>query len=90
MKVRWTRRAIRDLTRITQYIQRDSPAAADWVFIKIYETCGNLSEFPNIGHRGRRPNTLELVLSPLPYVVVYRIKGEVIEIVRVWHGAQNR
>lgn len=32
--------------------------------------------------------TRELVLSPLPYVVVYRVKDEVVEIARVLHGAQ--
>jgi plasmid stabilization system protein ParE len=31
----------------------------------------------------------ELVLSPLPYIVVYQITGEVIHIARILHGAQT-
>ena len=32
----------------------------------------------------------ELVLFPLPYVAVYRVKESTIEILHIWHGAQNR
>jgi toxin ParE1/3/4 len=34
---------------------------------------------------GRR----ELVLPPLPYIVVYRVTADVVEILRVFHGAQD-
>jgi toxin ParE1/3/4 len=34
---------------------------------------------------GRR----ELVFSPLPYIVVYRVTGQVVEISRIFHGAQD-
>jgi plasmid stabilization system protein ParE len=30
------------------------------------------------------------VLSPLPYIVAYRIKEQAIEILHIYHGAQNR
>jgi len=33
--------------------------------------------------------TRELVFSPLPFVVVYRVKEEIVEIARVLHGAQQ-
>jgi toxin ParE1/3/4 len=33
--------------------------------------------------------TRELVISGLPYLVVYRIRGDVIEITRILHGAQR-
>jgi plasmid stabilization system protein ParE len=29
------------------------------------------------------------VLSPLPYIIVYRIVGDMIQLVRILHGAQN-
>jgi plasmid stabilization system protein ParE len=32
----------------------------------------------------------ELVLSPLPYLVAYRIQDETIEILYIRHGAQDR
>jgi plasmid stabilization system protein ParE len=30
-----------------------------------------------------------LVFTPLPFVVVYRVKQEIVEIARVLHGAQQ-
>ena len=47
------------------------------------------SPSPNVGVLARREGTRELVLSPLPYIVVYRITGNVIHIVRILHGAQK-
>jgi plasmid stabilization system protein ParE len=34
-------------------------------------------------------NTRELVASPAPYVVVYRLKIETVEVVRIDHPAQD-
>jgi plasmid stabilization system protein ParE len=34
-------------------------------------------------------NTRELVIPGLPYLAVYRLKGDVIEVSRVLHGAQK-
>jgi plasmid stabilization system protein ParE len=35
--------------------------------------------------RGRR----ELVFSPLPYIAVYRIRLDAVEIIRIYHSAQD-
>jgi len=48
-----------------------------------------LALFPKQGRPGRTKGTRELAFSPLPYVAVYRVKDEVVEIVRVLHGAQR-
>ncbi|MBZ5505312.1 MAG: type II toxin-antitoxin system RelE/ParE family toxin [Acidobacteriia bacterium] len=40
--------------------------------------------FPNRG----RPGRVELPLSPLPFVVVYRVREDAVEIARLLHGAQ--
>jgi plasmid stabilization system protein ParE len=35
------------------------------------------------------PGWRELVFSPLPYIVVYLVTEEAIEITRIFHGAQD-
>jgi plasmid stabilization system protein ParE len=30
-----------------------------------------------------------LVISALPWIVVYRVRDDTVEIVRIYHGAQN-
>jgi toxin ParE1/3/4 len=49
----------------------------------------SLKEFPQLGRPGRVNGTSELPLSPLPFIVVYRLKEQWIEIARVLHGAQR-
>jgi len=46
---------------------------------------------PNQGRQGRVTGTRELALTPLPFIVVYRVREllDAIEIVNVIHGAQR-
>jgi len=44
---------------------------------------------PNLGRPGRHSGTRELALAPLPYVVVYAVKAEAVEILHIYHGAQD-
>jgi plasmid stabilization system protein ParE len=43
-----------------------------------------------MGRQSRRmPGRRELPFPPLPYVVVYQVKGDAVEISRIFHGAQD-
>ena len=55
----------------------------------VFEAPASPLNFPRRGRPGRKDGTRELVLSPLPYVVVYAVRGDVIYIVRILHGAQQ-
>ena len=89
MRVRWSPEAADDLARIGQHIQEDNPSAARETVVTVYEAVNNLTKFPSRGRAGRLEGTRELVVPSLPYVVVYRIKHEWLEIARIYHGAQN-
>jgi toxin ParE1/3/4 len=90
MDVRWSLPAADDLERICQRIEMDDPKAARRVARTIYYGCANLKDFP---YRGRASSRMagrrELVFSPLPYIAVYRVTDEAIEISRIFHGAQD-
>jgi len=90
MRVRWTDRASDDLFYIGLYISGDNPRASDRVVRTIFESCESLVDSPQRGRIGKKRGTRELVFAPLPYIAVYRVRGAVIEILSVWHGAQNR
>ncbi len=90
MRIRWTLPAAGDLTQICDYVEkRGSPMAARRVALSIYEGIGLLGKFPMHGRTGRSPNTRELVLAGLPYLAVYRVGKDVVEILRILHGAQE-
>ena len=90
MRIRWTEPAARDLTHICDYTkERDGPEAARRVALAIYQGVSSLTQFPQRGRRGRKRNTRELVFTGLPFLAVYRIRKDVIEINRILHGAQR-
>jgi toxin ParE1/3/4 len=88
--IRWTEKATACLEGISDYIAQDNPEAALKTVTTIFERIERLSAFPNRGRIGREEGTRELVLSPLPYFVVYRVQDSTVEILYIWHGAQSR
>jgi toxin ParE1/3/4 len=89
MELRWTDEAAADLEHITDYLFQNAPERAAELVRGIYNAPAALLTFPYGGRAGRKEGTRELVLSSLPYVVVYQITGQVIHIVRILHGAQK-
>jgi len=90
MRLRWTIPAADDLYNIVRHIQQDNPVAATDVAQTLYDGCDTLRKFPYLGRKGRIAGQRELVFSGLPYIVVYRIQDQVVELLRIYHGAQDR
>ena len=90
MRIRWTDPAIHDFIHICDHSDAHfGPTRARRTALQIYEAIDLLANFPGIGRLGRKPGTSELVMSGLPFLIVYRLKDEVVEIVRILHGAQK-
>jgi toxin ParE1/3/4 len=89
VRVRWLRRALKNLDEEAEYIARDDPQAAALVVERITASVGRLATHPASGRPGRVPNTRELVVSGTPYLVAYRVRGETVEILRVFNGARK-
>ena len=89
MKVEWTHPALADLIEAQSYIAQENPIAAEKVAQRILEANEQLSDNPEIGRPGHVEGTREWVISQTPYLVVYRIRNDQVEILRVWHARQN-
>jgi addiction module RelE/StbE family toxin len=89
MQVRWTTAAASDLENIADYLFEKTPQNAARLIREICDAAFALRIYPNRGRPGKKSGTRELVLSSLPYVVVYKIVGEVLYIARILHGAQD-
>jgi plasmid stabilization system protein ParE len=90
MQVRWSMPGAEDLEHICEWIERDNPEAASRVAQTIYDECARLKDFPNLGRASRRmAGRRELIFAPLPYIVVYQVKQDAVEISRIFHGAQD-
>ena len=89
MPIVWTSPANVQLADLHEYIAESSePAVDQQVAILLYAT-NTLSDFPEMGRPGRRRGTRELVVNGTPFIVAYRIRLTVIEILAVIHGARR-
>lgn len=89
MIIQWLDEAIDDLQSLRSYISEDSPSAANSTAKRIIKAINLLVNQPGIGRIGRVIDTRELVVSGLPYIIPYRVKNNIIEILRVLHGAMQ-
>ena len=78
-----------DLRGLRRYIAQRDPGSAAVVVARVRATCQTLEQFPLRGRAADTGGTREVVVPRTPYLVVYRISNDVVEIVRIRHGAQD-
>ncbi|HEY3813560.1 MAG TPA: type II toxin-antitoxin system RelE/ParE family toxin [Caulobacteraceae bacterium] len=82
-------RAEEDLIDIWTFIAQDSLTAADQVLDRIDEVCTRLAEQPRMGRsRNDLADGLRYFITGA-YLVLYRVAGGGVQIVRVVHGARD-
>ena len=89
MRLRWLRKALRNLDDDAAYIANDNADAARLVVQRVLDAVAMLAEQPGLGRPGRIPRTRELVVLKTRYIVPYRVRGEVVEILRVFHTSRR-
>jgi toxin ParE1/3/4 len=89
VRVRWLRRALINLDEEAEYIARDNPDAAARIVERIAASVERLAAHPSLGRPGRVPGTRELIVPGTPYIVPYRICGDTVEVLRVFHAARK-
>jgi toxin ParE1/3/4 len=85
----WSPRALDDLDMIRDHIARDSAAYAELVLIRLLVAPERLVRFPESGRMVPEfglPNLREIIVSP--FRIVYRLRGDVVEVVTVFHSAR--
>ena len=86
----WSPESIADLAALRAYIAQDDPVAAQRVALHILRNVEILlRDSPEMGRPGRVPGTRELVIPRTPYIVPYRLIGDTIQVLRVFHSARR-
>ncbi len=78
-----------DLRAAWDYIEAENEAATDRTIDRIQAAAEHLKEFPKLGRPGKVRGSRELIVSGTPYLVVYEITTDLVQIRRVLHGAQD-
>jgi len=88
-QVRWTPQAADDLDAIAGFIPQNSPHYAAVFVMDVLQTADRLVEFPQSGRivpELNDPVIREIVIGS--YRVIYRLRGDLAEILTVHHGAR--
>jgi plasmid stabilization system protein ParE len=88
-EVRWTHQAADDLEAITSFIAADSPSYAMLFAVDVLAVAERLLDFPFSGRvlpEFNDPVIREIIFGN--YRIVYRLKGDLAEILTVFHGAR--
>jgi len=87
-RLRYLARARSDLVQIIQFGRGEQfPDPVAYVRM-LRERIVVIATHRDSGRAGRIDGTREWVLVGTPYIVVYRLSGSVIEVLRILHGAQ--
>jgi toxin ParE1/3/4 len=88
-QVKWLHKALKNLEQAYDDVAADNPEAAIRMVLRIQAATHQLAEFPLLGKVGRFEGTRELVIAHTPYIVVYRVKGKTVDILRVLHSSKQ-
>jgi toxin ParE1/3/4 len=86
----WSPLAIARLAEIRAFVALDKPEAAERLGTRIISVIEALRLHPRLGRASAVPGVRELVLGTAPYVIYYRLCSDIITILNVRHGAQDR
>jgi len=89
LKLKWTRRALQQLTNAQDYISQNNPTAAKQIATRIVDATQLLLTQPMMGRKGRVTGTYEWVVKQTPYLIVYTTNDNTLQILRVIHSKQN-
>ena len=89
-QIRWAPAAAEDLQSISDYLREHYPSFAQPTIRKLYKAARSLKQFPNRGRAGQKDGTRELVMIPLPYIIVYGVESDMVYIFRVIHTSEDR
>lgn len=92
MRIKYLSLAVLDMAEIRAYISANNPDAVQRVGNRLKESINALKQFPNLGKPGRVFGTREMNTSKIgktTYVVVYRVKQEEIQMLRVLPGMRD-
>jgi len=88
-RLEYAPRYFRRLEDIRERIAADNPTAASRMIERIRAAVTRLAASSALGRLGRVADTRELVIPHTPYIVPYRVKGDVVQIITIFHSAQR-
>jgi plasmid stabilization system protein ParE len=92
LRLVWSPAARRDVIRLREFIEPHNPSAARAAAEVLKRAANTLLEHPAMGRRmeDREDRELFIPFGQRGYILRYRLHGETIVILRIWHGLEDR
>lgn len=88
-RIRWSPAAADDLEQIGNHLRTHNPSWVQSTVSTRYKAARSLRQSPYRGRKGEMEGTRELVMTPLPYIIVYGVEAHMVHIFRVIHTARD-
>jgi plasmid stabilization system protein ParE len=90
--VRLTRRAFADLRRLREWLADKNPRAAGEAASAILASIDRLADFPLLGVDRQSLGVRELTIEfgRRGYIARYRVEGDRVYVIRIFHGLEDR
>jgi toxin ParE1/3/4 len=88
-RIRWSPAAANDLESIRDYLREQHPALMQSTIRSLYNAARSLRTSSHRGRLGKKEGTRELVMAPMPYIIVYGVEAQTVHIFRVIHSSQD-
>lgn len=85
MQIKWLRKALLNLEDAHDFLAKENPVVAQEFIQETYRLTGLLATQPAMGRSGRVAGTRELVIQKYPFIIPYRVQGNEVQILRVFH-----
>lgn len=89
MRIRWLIPAIENLDKAATWIENDNRQAAEDFVAAVQKTVLLIEQVPSAGKVGRVQGTREMTVLGYPYLIPYRVVGDELQILRVFHVRQQ-
>jgi plasmid stabilization system protein ParE len=90
--LKWSETARADVVRLRQFIEPKNPTAARRAAEALKKGAALLLDHPGLGRRpaGRQDRELDIPFGRRGYVMRYRLDGDDIVILKIWHSREER
>ena len=90
LRLRWTEQAVDQLGAIAEYVSRSSPVYAEQLIQRIALRLAQVQAFPDSGAPAPEvPQPAVRQVLEWPYRILYRKRGDAIEVLGIIHGRRN-
>lgn len=88
--VKWLEKSLKEFDGILEYVKtHQGEETARRLAVTLSDSVDSIVKNPSTGRPGRISGTRELVISGTKYLIPFRVKGDCVHILRIFHTSRK-